>query len=201
MKQIRYTLLIAMLMILTAGLKAQDIAAKLNEAEKEYSAKNLDNTRFALQGALVEINKAVGRQILELLPKTYGNLPANITEDNYGGAGGFAGLFVNRNYGKEPKTARIEVLGDSPLLTSLNAILSMPAIMASSDPNQKRIKISGYKSLLQKESSEQNVVRYTVQVPMNTTLVSIHFDGFSDENEVISLAGTLPLDQIAQMAK
>ncbi|MHC1705996.1 MAG: hypothetical protein AB9842_00600 [Bacteroidales bacterium] len=201
MKKIYIILLFAFLVLPVLSTRAQDIAAKLNEAEKEYSAKNLDNARFALQGALLEINRAVGKQILEILPKNYGNLPANLTDDNFGGAAGIAGLFVNRSYGATGKAAKIEVLGDSPLLTTLNALLSMPAIMASSDPNQKRIKVSGYKSLLQKGTGNNNEITYTVQVPMNTTLVSVHFEGFTDENEVISLAGTIPLDQIAQLAK
>jgi hypothetical protein len=201
MKKLTLTLIFVLGFFFFSGLSAQDVAAKLNEAEKEYSAKNLDNTRFALQGALVEINKAVGQQILELLPKTMMSLAFNPAEDNFGGAGSFAGLFVNRSYGSEPKNVKIDIMGDSPLLTSLNAILSMPAIMGSSDPNQKRIKVAGYKSLLQKDATSVNDVSYNLQIPMNQTLVTVHYSGITDENEIIKSAESLPLDKIAQLAK
>ena len=179
-----------MFCLLFTTVKGQDPTGKLNEAETEYAAKNLDNTRFALQGALAEINKAIGMEMLNLLPKSFGNLIANEKEDNVSNAAGIAGVFVTRKYGSENKTASIEIMGDSPMLTSLNALLSMPAIMSSSDPNQKRIKVGGYKSLLQKDSGDNKEVSYTIQVPMNTTLVTLHYKGFTDENEIIKLANS-----------
>lgn len=201
MNKISFTLIIIAACFLFSPVKAQDPNAKLSEAESAYAAKNLDNTRFALQDALIEINKAIAKQILDVLPKNLGGLDANVQEDNVNGASGFAGIFVDRSYGKEPKTIKVTIMGDSPLLTSINAILSMPAMFGSSDPNQKRVKVGGYKSLLQKESGNSDVSKYTVQVPINQTLISISFTGYADENEVVTLAGTLLLDQIAQLSK
>ena len=91
-------IIIAVQSLLTC-VKAQDAAAKLDEAEKSYSSKDLDNARYALQEALNEINKAIGKDILDILPTKLSDITCNQKDDNVNGAAGFAGLFVNRSYG------------------------------------------------------------------------------------------------------
>ena len=86
------------------------------------------------------------------------------------------------------------------MLTSLNALLSMPVIMASSDPNQKRIKIGGYKSLLKKETGSAGKPEYTLQIPVNQILVTLRCEGIADENTVINLGNSLPISQIAALS-
>jgi len=201
MKKSIYITAVAMFCMLASNVSAQDATAKLNEAEASYSSKDLENTRYALQQALIEINKAVGKDILDLLPKAISGLDVVVKEDNVNGAAGFAGLFVNRTYGQGEKTVKIEIISDSPMLAGLNAMLSMPMIMGNSDPNQKRMKISGYKAVLQKSTSDETNVSYTLQVPLNQALFTLHVKGIPAENDVISIANGLPLDQIAKLAQ
>lgn len=203
MKKIVYITAIIVLGNLTAVVKAQDAAPKLNEATKAYAAKDLDGTRFALQEALVEINKAIGKEILSALPTKISDISYNEKEDNISGAAGFAGLFVNRTYGTpEGKNGKIDIMGDSPLLTAINAILAMPAIMGTSNPNEKRIKVGGYKSLLKKDvNTETNVVSYTLQIPINQTLVTLEVKGIAAENDVIAIANSLPIEKIAKVSQ
>lgn len=182
-------------------LKGQNATAKLSEAETAYTAHNLDDARMALQGALNDINLAIGKKILEILPKEVNKIPYNAQADNVSNAGGVSGLFVERSYGAAPdKSAKLQIMGDSPLLTSLNALLAMPFGMGSS-PNEKRIKISGYKSILKKETGENNAISYHFQIPVNQTLITFDVTGIADENTVISMANALPLDEIAKTAK
>ncbi|MEI6575629.1 MAG: hypothetical protein WCO63_05555 [Bacteroidota bacterium] len=201
MRTIKYTLAIVAFCLTIPCLRAQETAAKLSEAEKAFAEKNYDNTRFALQQALLEINKAIGKDILDILPKKLNDLNFNEKDDNISGAAGIAGLFVSRSYGAAEKSGSLEIMSDSPMLTSLNALLSMPAMMGASDPNQKRIKVNGYKSLLQKGAGENGIVTYDLQIPMNQTLVSLRLKGIPAENDVITIANSLPLDQIAKLAK
>jgi hypothetical protein len=183
------------------NLKAQDASAKLNEAENSYSSHKLQNTRDALQEAIMEINKAIGKDILDMLPKKIKNLSYNEKDDNITGAAGFAGLFVNRSYGNsDSSNAKIEVMGDSPLISSVNAILSLPAIMMT-DKSSKKITVSGYKALLKKESSENQVTGYTLQIPVNQTLLTLEVHGIKSESEVITIANTLPLEKISKVSK
>ena len=201
MKKTIYIAVMAIMGMLASNVSAQDATAKLNEADASYSSKDLENTRYALQQALVEINKAVGKDILDLLPKTVSGLDVVTKEDNVSGAAGFAGLFVNRSFGQGEKTVKIEIISDSPMLAGINAMLSMPMIMGNSDPNQKRMKISGYKAVLQKSSSDETNVSYTLQIPLNQALFTLHVKGIPAENDVISIANGLPLDQIAKLAQ
>lgn len=179
---------------------AQDANAKLSAASSAYDSKNLDDARFALQEALNEINMLIGKDILKALPSKMNDMACNTKDDAVSGAAGFAGLSITRTYGAEPKTARIEILGDSPLLSSLNVLLSMPMMMGS-DPNQKRIKVGAYKGLLQKETSDNTVTGYTVQLPLNQTLLTFKVDGAFSENEVMSMAQSIPVDQIAKVSQ
>ena len=178
-----YTLALVLSCLMASNIKAQDAAAKLNEADAAYSSKNLDNTRYALQQALIEINKAVGKDILDLLPQKITDIDVVPKEDNVSGSSGFAGLFVNRSYGQGVKNAKIEIISDSPMLSGLNAMLSMPMIMGNSNPNEKRMKISGYKAMLQK-STDSTSVSYTLQIPLNQALFTLHTKGIPDENTV-----------------
>jgi hypothetical protein len=200
MKRLTIFLLFGAMILFTAPTQAQDVNAKLNEAESAYNGKNLDDARFALQGALNEINMLIGQDILKMLPQKMSDMACNAKEDNVSGAAGFAGLSIIRTYGTEARTARIDILGDSPMLASLNALLAMPMIMGS-DPNQKRIKVGDYKGLLQKETSENVVTGYTVQLPVNSTLVTFKVEGSFSENEVMSMAQTIPVAQIAKISQ
>lgn len=204
MKKLTYIFIVLALACLSKPLMAQDATAKLNEAESSYSAKDLENSRYALQLALIEINKSIGKDILALLPSKMQEVASVTSNDNVTGATGFAGLFVNRSYGtsEASKNGKIEIISDSPIITSINALLAMPAMFTGSDPNEKRLKIAGYKSLLKKSiDSQTNVVNFTLQIPMNQTLLTITTNGITSENEVIAFANSLPIEKIAKLAE
>jgi len=203
MKNIIYISICFAMSCMLVPCMAQDAMAKFNEAQVSYSSKDLENSRYALQLALIEINKSIGKDILAILPAKLSDVAFNTADDNVNGAAGFAGLFVNRTYGNSdmPKSGKIEIISDSPMITALNAMLAMPAMFAASDPNEKRLKISGYKSLLKKSISETNVVSYTLQVPMNQTLLTLTVSGINSESEVIAFANSLPIDKIAKVAE
>lgn len=200
MKKIIISITIAFAVCLNISVNAQNATAKLNEAETAYNAHDLDNARMALQGALNEINLAIGKKILEILPKTLNQMQFDTKADNVSNAGGFSGLFVERTYGTADKTAKVQIMGDSPLLTSLNALLSMPFAVGS-QPNEKRLKISGYKSIMKKETGENNSVSYHFQIPVNQTLITFDVTGIAEESTVIAMANSLPIDEIAKTAK
>jgi hypothetical protein len=179
---------------------AQEVTAKLGEAETAYNSGQLDNTRFALQQALAEIDQVIGKEILGMLPATMGDLPAVAAEDNVTGSSlGFAGLYVNRTYQGTEQSGKIEIVSDSPILAGLNTILAMPMLMGS-DPNQKRIKISGYKALLQKNTDDTGKISWSVQVPFNQSLLTFSCEGFDNENDVIAMANTIPIDKIVKIS-
>ena len=201
MKTYILTIVLCVVVIINFQLHAQDINPVLSEAKSSYSSGSLDDARFALEQALQQIDQAIGKEILKILPTNMSGMDFHEQEDNVVGTNmGFAGLFVDRNYGQGEKSASIDIIGDSPLMAGLNAMLALPAIMTQGDGNQKRIKVDGYKSLLQKDTNQEGIVSYTVQIPANSTLISLNVNGY-DENEVISMANSIPVSQIVKLAQ
>src|SRR5688500_7010596 len=105
---------------------AQDFDKNLASARTSYGSGDLENARFAMEQLLRDLDVAIGKEILKLLPTTVANLKADEKTDNLSGSS--YGLFVHRNYGAEPKTATIEIINNSPMINSIQAFLNLPML-------------------------------------------------------------------------
>ncbi|HNS17309.1 MAG TPA: hypothetical protein PKH94_07175 [Bacteroidales bacterium] len=191
-------LMILSLLAIQAG--AQDVNGQLNTATASYASGDLENARFMLQESLNGVNQALGKEILELLPATLGGMNALTDADDVAGDNmGFAGLYVSRDYQNESRDASLEIISDSPLLASVNSILTM-STMFSSDPNQKRIKVGSYKALLTKSEST-DLISYDIQMPFGSSLLTFKTTGIPDEAEVTGLVNALPIADIVRLAQ
>ncbi|MEZ4946989.1 MAG: hypothetical protein R2804_15730 [Cyclobacteriaceae bacterium] len=193
--------IIILLLTCSMAALAQDFDKNIASAKSAYGSGDLENTRFALEQALHELDITIGKEILKQLPTKLGASIYNEKDDNVtGGSGMAAGLFVHRSYG-EQGTGSIDVINNSPMINSINAILAIPFIGNSGDGSQKVVKIQGYKAVLNKNENETTgKIGYTLQIPMNNTLFTIEMDE-TNENEIQSLANAIPLNKIAQMAQ
>ncbi|MDQ3276712.1 MAG: hypothetical protein M3Q06_00185 [Bacteroidota bacterium] len=173
------------------------------DARSNFDAGKLDDSRFALQQMLAELDIIIGKEVLKTLPVTILNKPAINKQDNVSGASGFLGVVVHREYGQEYNSASteenknisIEIISNSPLITSINSLLSIPLIGNTGD--NKVIKISGYKALVTKNGEGDNV-SYDVQLPIGNSLVTVKAPGATQE-QVAQIAGSLPVQEIAKM--
>lgn len=201
MKKIHLTLLLCLLSYVSFG---QEFNAKLAEARTAYTGGNLSNSRFAMEQMMRELDVAIGKEILKILPAQMEMLKANTKDDNVTGAGAGIGmgLFVQRTYGvPDTKAASLDIINNSPLIGTLNAMLSIPFIGGAGDLNQKVVKVHGYKGLLNKtEDTETGKSSYELQIPLQNTLVTLKVDD-TKEAEMMKMASTLPLDKISSMAK
>lgn len=193
--------IIILLLTYAVAASAQDFDKNIASAKSSYSSGDLENTRFALEQALHELDIVIGKEILKQLPTQLGSASYNENDDNVTGGSGMAtGLYVHRTYGTEGNSS-IDVINNSPLINSINAILAIPFIGNSGDGTQKVVKVQGYKAVLNKNVNEATgKTGYTLQVPMNNTLFTLEMDD-TNENEIQSLANTIPLSKIAQMAQ
>ena len=181
----------------TSSLFAQEFSKQLTQAKASYASGKLDDSRFAMQQALLELDIITGKEILKILPTTMETKAANIKLDNVTGASGFAGVVIHREYGTvDSSNVELEVIGNSPLIGSINAILSMPFVGNSGD--QKVIKINGYKALVQKTSGNYDQVNYEIQLPLTGSLITFRAPGLT-QDQVIKLANTIPVADIAKM--
>ena len=192
------------LAIISVSLSAQNFDSKISDAQSAYKSGDLDGARMALQDALNEVNMAIGKEVINLLPENMKDLSYNKQDDNVNGSGvGYSGLFVSRNYGETGtgKSASVTIIADSPLMAGINTILAMPAIMTSgADSNQKRIKIGTYKALLQINDTDNGKKNYDVQVPFGSSLLTFHCDGYS-EADAVSMANTIPVSKIDEKTR
>jgi hypothetical protein len=196
-------LFILTLLVVPMMAGAQDFDKNLASARTAYGAGKLEDARFAMEQMLRDLDIAIGKEIMKMLPTKLGALDYDAKEDNVtGGSGSITGLFVHRKYGAEPKSGNIEIMNNSPMITSLSAMLSNP-VMGSMmrDENQKQVKVQGYKSLLTKNVNvETGKTNYELQVPMNNTLVTLRIMD-TNETEITSVANSIPLAKIAQLAQ
>lgn len=198
------TTIFSFLMILSlfaVQVKAQDVNGQLSTATASYASGDLENARFSLQEALNGVNQAIGQDILHLLPATLGGMNVIAGSDNVTGTNmGFAGLYVNRDYQKDTiRDASLEIISDSPMLATVNSLLTMSTMFVS-DPNQKRIKVGSYKALMTK-SEYNEIVTYEIQMPFGNSMMTFKTNGIPDETEVTGLMNSLPIADIVKLAQ
>jgi len=161
---------------------------------------------------LQEIDMITGKEIVKILPQKMGdNLTANTAKDNVNVATGFYGVIIERDYGSPTVTgntnnntntggtgASLQIITNSPMIGTLNTLLSIP-IIGGMGGNNKVIKINGYKALVQK-SENGTTADYEVQLPLNSTLITFKAPGFSMD-DVIKMANTIPVSDIAKLVQ
>ncbi|MBX7125008.1 MAG: hypothetical protein K1X47_04900 [Cyclobacteriaceae bacterium] len=200
MNTMKKLIILSFILLVPFLLQAQDFDKNLAAAKSAYSSGNLTDARFSMEQMLRDLDAAIGKQILTMLPSTLGSLTANTKDDNVTGAGA-SGLYVNRSYGTSPNQTTLNIINNSPIITSVNAFLSMPFIANSGDGRQKVVKVQGYKSLLNKnENSDTGKTGYELQIPMNNTLLTLRSEDVS-ESDILAWANAIPLAKIAQFAQ
>lgn len=199
MKKIVFILITTTCLI--AVSHAQDFSKNVSAARSSYSAGNLEEARFAMQQMLNDLDMAIGREVLKMLPSKMGSAASNTSSDNVTANTGLAGVVIHRDYGTGEKMYNIDLMSNSPLVASINAILSIPFMGNSGDGTQKIIKIDGYKGMLQKSVDEvTKKTDFTLQVPIGSTLLTFTAPDVS-EDEVVRMANTIPLSQITKLVQ
>jgi hypothetical protein len=186
---------------------AQEFTKHLAEARTAYAAGKLDDSRFAMQQMLQELDLIAGKDVLKLLPTKMLDQNVRTKKDEVSGASGFVGVLIHREYGPEIINGMmtdsienvsivVEIISNSPLVGTLNSLLSLPFM---SNPDQKVVKVSGYKALLQKVSGpDDELQEYELQLPLQNSLLTIKAPGRS-QDQILKMAGTLPMSEIAKM--
>jgi hypothetical protein len=186
---------------LTLTLTAQDFDKNLATARSSYSSGNLEDARFAMQQMMNDIDIIIGREVIKILPPKLETQTANTKNDNVTANTGLAGVVIHRDYGAGEKTSTLDIMSNSPLIGSLNAILSLPFVGNSGDGTQKVVKVQGYKGVLQKSvDTETNKADYTLQIPLNNTLLTLVVND-TNEAEILKMANQVPVAQIVKLVQ
>jgi hypothetical protein len=177
-----------------------DFKKELATARTAYTAGKLDDSRTAMQQMLYEIDMITGKEVLKLLPTQMQGKAALIKQDNVTSASGFLGVVIHREWGtagaSDGKNINVDIISNSPLIASINALLSVPFV--GNAGGNKVVKIGGYKAMITKTEGANDAVDYDLQLPLNNALITLKAPGLS-QDDVIKLANTLPLQDIAKM--
>ncbi|MEO1054894.1 MAG: hypothetical protein AAFX87_29945 [Bacteroidota bacterium] len=196
----RTTILLLICLISGYAWSQDEVKAKLVEARTSYQSKDLEATRFALQQSLSELDVLVGKEILKKLPTSVNGMDYIPEEDNVVGSSmGFTGVFVYRFYKNDQSQVEVDLVNDSPLMASLSTFLTNPLFNVA-DGSRKVIKIDGYKAAITRNEGE-GPASYDVQIPIDQSLYTIKVEGVENENDVIDIAKSMKVGDIANMLK
>lgn len=176
----------------------QDFSKDMTTAKTAYSAGKLEESHFALMQAMQEIDLIVGQEILKLLPPKMDTMAVVPKQDNVSTAVGFVGTTIHRLYGTGARRADLSIVSNSPLIGMLNGLLNAPMIGMMSDGKTKTVRIQGYKGRLEKSEGSDGKTNYELQIPLSNTLITFKVDDCTD-SQILALAETLPLPQIAKL--
>ena len=125
-----------------AQVAAQDFKKDMATAKEAYSAGKLEDTHFALQQAMQEIDLIVGKEVLLLLPQKMDTLLSNPKQDKVASTVGFVGASIQRVYGINNRKADLSIISNSPMVAMMNNLLNMPMIGGGmSDGRSKNVKV------------------------------------------------------------
>lgn len=176
-----------------------DFKSQVATARTAYSSGKLEDTHFALQQALGELDMIIGKEVLKILPPQFDTLNTNAANDHVTANVGYIGATIHRDYGKADKRAEIEIISNSPMISSLNAILNAPLIGGMMrDENNKTVKVQGYKARLERTDAGNGKYNYKLDVPFTSALLTLNVDN-STEAEILNMANKIPLQDIAKL--
>jgi len=181
-------------------VQGQDFTKDMTTAKSAYDAGKLEETHFALQQAMQEIDLIVGKEVLKLLPPKMDTLSINTRDDNVSANTGFIGTTIHRSYGTVAKKADLTIISNSPMVSMLNTVLNTPMLGGmAGDANTKTVKVHGYKARLEKKpGSTEDKNDYELQVPLGSALITFAVDDCTD-TQILAMANTIPLPQIAKL--
>ena len=86
------------------------------------------------------------------------------------------------------------------MVAMINTFLNTPILGGMmNDANTKTVKVQGYKARLEKKpGSAEDKNDYELQVPLGSALITFAVDDCSD-TEILAMANTIPLPQIAKL--
>ncbi len=192
-------IIVAAILFVASASFSQDFKADIATAKTAYAGGKLADAHFALEQAMQEIDMIVGQEVLKLLPTKIDTLNSNPKEDHVMANSGYVGATIHRSYGLYGGT-EIEIISNSPMIASLNAFLNMPMLGGMMrDENTKVVKVQGYKSRLEKQGDNENgKPNYSLQIPFSSALLTLTVKGKS-ESEVLTLANSIPMEQIVKL--
>ena len=181
MSKLIVSMILGMALFVAAPASADEIVEQLEAAIELYKEGNITEALEELDFATTQLRQKKGENMGALFPDALEGWKAEEFQSGaVGGAAFGGGITASRRYTKDGGgSAEIEVMSDSPMVQTMGALLSNPAI-AGADKNTKLIRIKRQKMLLKTERENQAELTFLVE---NKVLVQIKVEGLADAAE------------------
>lgn len=176
----------------------------IKEAQDYLAKKEYKQAQLSLQDAINDINMMLAKQVSESLPAEINGLKAEgegeVSAGGLGMVGG--GMQIIKRYRNETKTendAEVQILANSPLLSTMNMYLTNPGMLG---PGYKSVRVGTNRAILKSEMQDSNndaavKIRSTeIQIPLGQTLITIRTNAFATEQDELAFANKLGLENI-----
>jgi len=179
----------------------------IKEAQDFLAKKDYKQAQLSLQDAINDINNLLAADIAKSLPAEINGLKADGDgEINGAGMGMMGGGFsITKKYTNaavKENDAEVQIMANSPLLSSMNMYLSNPSMMG---PEYKSVRVGGTQRAILKTEQQDSYddkgnskkIRSTeIQIPLSQTLITLHLNGFATEQDELAFAGKLDLAKL-----
>jgi hypothetical protein len=180
---------------------AQSFKEAVGKAQATYAGGNLEDAHFSLMQAMQELDMIIGKEVIKLLPAKLEERTANAPQDEVTSNIGFIGATIRRTYGTSPKLADLSIISNSPMIAMLNTVLNAPLLGGMmADANNKTVKVQGYKGRLTGSELSEGKKKYELQIPLGSALVTLSVEDCT-EGQIMAMANTLPMQQIAKLVQ
>lgn len=175
----------------------------IKEAQDYLAKQDYKQAQLSLQDAINEINALLAKQVADALPAEINGLKAEgESEVNSAGMGMIGGgLQITKRYRnatKDGNDAEVQILANSPMITTMNMYLTNPSMMGQ---GAKTVRVGTIRAVLKTEMQDSDSgsakIRSTeIQIPMGQTLITIHANGFATEQDELAFATKLELEKV-----
>ena len=200
-------------LVLLASLVALNVAGQgqadafIKEAQDFLAKKEFKQAQLSLQDAINDINMMLAADIGKSLPAEINGLKSEgegeVNTANMGMVGG--GFTITKRYQNatnKDNNAEVQILANSPMLTTLNMYITNPSMMGQ---EYKSVRVGGTQRAILKsdmqdvydDSGASKKMRSTeIQIPLTQTLITLHLNGFASEQDELAFASKLDLAKL-----
>lgn len=199
MKKFALFFIAALICIRVSGQSQADTFIK--EAQDYLAKQEYKQAILSLQDAINDINMQLAKQVAESLPAEINGLKAEgdseVSTAGMGMIGG--GMQITKRYrneAKESNDAEVQILANSPLLSTLSMYISNPSMLGQ---EYKSVRVGTTRAILKSETEDDGTTKTRsteIQIPLGQTLIMVRANGFATEQEELAFATKLDLEKI-----
>lgn len=205
MKSIALFLLAAFIALNVMGQGQAETFIK--EAQDYLAKKDYKQAQLSLQDAVNDLNMTIAAELAKSLPAEINGLTAEGEGNVSGGAVGMmgGGFTITKRYQhptNKDNNAEVQIMANSPVLTSLNMYLTNPSMMGA---EYKSVRVGGTQRAIMKSEMQDayddkgnstKIRSSEIQIPLSQTLITINANGFATEQDELAFANKLDIPKL-----